>query len=115
MVRNKNAIFNLGFVEERWENVDGLLPLDPAVARLKRERSSCSSGGGIGMEWGLEGMNRGARRKRIGSERRREKARTNGVENMEGAGRGITNLRAGNCEKLKGNLGEKAVLELKEL
>lgn len=84
-----------------------MLALDPAEARLKRNRSSCSSGGWIGMDCGLEGMNRGARRKRIGRERMREKERTNGVENMEGSGRGITILKAGKCDELKENLVEK--------
>lgn len=92
-VRKRKAILNLGFfVEERWKNLEGLLLIlgfldedceeEEETARLKRERSSSSSFREIGTGW-RGGRMRGARKKRIGRERRREKVSMNGLENIE--------------------------------
>ncbi|GAU22322.1 hypothetical protein TSUD_106500 [Trifolium subterraneum] len=56
---------------------------DDEMAVLKRLMSSSSSEGEIGMGVGCGGRIRGARKKIIGRERRREKVRINGVENIE--------------------------------
>jgi len=86
LVRKRNAILREGFFEERWKNLEGFVvacELARVMARLNRLMSSSSSEGEIGREWGLGGRILGARKKRIGRERRREKVRTNGVENIE--------------------------------
>lgn len=82
LVRKRKAILSLGLVE-RWEK-DDEEELEREAARLKRERSSRSSVRGMGAEEWRGGRKRGPMRKRIGSERRREKESTNGVvENIE--------------------------------
>lgn len=85
-MRKRKASFSFGFLEEeRWKILDGLFGLDEdcEAARLKRERSSSSSSREIGTEAWRGGRIRGARKKRIGRERRRKKVSTNGVENIE--------------------------------
>lgn len=89
-MRKRKAILREGFLDERWKNLEGLVAeavvareFARVMARLKRVMSSSSSEGEIGREWGLGGRILGARKKRIGRERRREKVNTNGVENIE--------------------------------
>ena len=85
LVRKRKAILSLGFFEERWKTLEGFFGLeeDSNAARLKRDRSSSSSSRGMGMEVWRGGSIRGARKKMIGIERRREKVSTNGVEYIE--------------------------------
>lgn len=76
MVKKRKAILGEE-EEERWEDAE-----EGVVARWKRRRSSSSSGiemGGRGWGWRVGAK----RKKRIGRERRREKERMKGVENIE--------------------------------
>lgn len=69
------------------------------IAVLKRLMSSSSSVGEIGMGEGWGGRIAGARKKRIGRERRREKVRRYGFENIEFDIRVII-LQCGSCNTL---------------